>query len=340
MIRIEQPGRFIAFILSAALLLVLIGFGGFRLAAGPAIIEKSGELVVAEGSAAKDIWQKAADEGFTEGTIWWRYYAWRKGAASSIKAGTYQLGVGEKVSQVIGRLVAGGTGPREVSITYPEGFTLEQMAARTAASGIGTADEFMQAATPAAFTGELTFLAEIPPGRDLEGYLFPDTYRVFADDTPADVIRRMLGTFNERFSAELFREARERGRTLDQIVIMASIIEREVQKDEDMALVAGVLWKRFDDGLGLAADATVRYALDKWDEPLTAQDLALDSPYNTRRYRGLPPGPLSNPGLRALVAAVRPAPSDYYYYLSTPAGETIFSRTLDEHNVNKAEYLQ
>lgn len=121
---------------------------------------------------------------------------------------------------------------------------------------------------------------------------------------------------------------------------MASIIEREVISNEDMALVSGVLWQRFDDDVGLAADATVRYALDKWDAPLTAADLQSDSPYNTRRFKGLPPGPISNPGLRALIASVRPEASDFYYYLSSPSGETIFSRTLDEHNTNKAKHLR
>jgi UPF0755 protein len=121
---------------------------------------------------------------------------------------------------------------------------------------------------------------------------------------------------------------------------MASIIEREVISDDDMAMVSGVLWKRFDEGMGLDADATVRYALKKWDEPLTIQDLQIDSPYNTRRYRGLPPGPICNPGLRALIAAIRPQASEYYYYLSTPEGETVFARTNDEHNNNKAKYLR
>ena len=121
---------------------------------------------------------------------------------------------------------------------------------------------------------------------------------------------------------------------------MASIVEREVIGDDDMALVSGVLWSRNDDGAGLDADATVRYALNKPKGPLTQVDLDSSSPYNTRRFRGLPPGPISNPGLRALTAAVRPEQSDFYYYLSAPSGETIFSKTNDEHNANKVKYLR
>lgn len=340
MITVVRPGRFILFIALVLAFLVLVSYGTFKLVWGTATLRHSGELVVAEGDSANHVWGQLVAQGFTPRVTPWRYYAWRLNAASDIKAGTYHLTPGEPVQAVIKRLVTGDMAPDELTITYPEGFTLQQTAARTAARGIGTQDDFIQAATPALYVNELTFLREIPPQRDLEGYLFPDTYRVFADDTPSDVVRRMLTTFNEKFSADLFREAKSQGRTFDQIITMASILEREVQSDEDMARVAGVLWKRFDDGVGLDVDATTRYALDKWDQPLTQQDLEVDSPYNTRRYQGLPPGPISNPGLRAIVAAVRPEQSDYYYYLSAPNGETIFSRTLDEHNANKAKHLR
>lgn len=340
MITVVRPKRFVVFLVIVLALFALLIYGSFKLVWGSATLRRGGELVVAEGSSASSIWRQLVEQEFTSRSTPWRYYAWRLDAANDIKTGAYQLRQGELVPGVIKRLVTGDTAPDELTITYPEGFTLRQMAARTAARGIGTPDDFIQAATPSLYANELTFLNEIPPRRDLEGYLFPDTYHVFADDTPSDVIQRMLATFNKKFSADLFREAKSQGRTFDQIIIMASIIEREVRSDEDSALVSGVLWKRFDDGVGLDADATIRYALDKWDQPLTRQDLEVDSPYNTRRYQGLPPGPISNPGLRAIVGAVRPAQSDYYYYLSAPNGETIFSRTLDEHNTNKAKYLR
>ncbi|MFH1353678.1 MAG: endolytic transglycosylase MltG [bacterium] len=340
MITIAKPGRFIIFCLSALSLTTLIFYIIFRLIWGTASLQHSGELTIKEGSAARQVWSQLAEEEFTSRTIPWRYHAWRREAASQLKAGTYQLTQGERVPDVIQRFTTGDVSSDELTITYPEGFTLQQVAARTAAKGIGTEQEFIQAAQPALHSDEHTFLIELSPGRDLEGYLFPDTYRVFADDTPADVIRRMLTNFSDKFSAGLRNQAIEHGRTLDDVIIMASIIEREVQSAEDMTLVSGILWQRLDDNTGLAADATVRYALDKWDKPLTQEDLQIDSPYNTRKYRGLPPGSISNPGLRAIVAAVRPEKSDYYYYLSTPQGETIFSRTLDEHNANKARFLK
>lgn len=333
-----KPWRFLIIVFLAVLFLLGIVF--FSVAGREKEILIDGEFEIKEGSSAGNVWEKMEREGFVDNAWTARYYGWKTGASNNLKSGIYELKKGESLRRAIERFVAGGVGEEELVITYPEGFTLQQIAVRTAASGIGEKDDFVSSAKPDNFVVRFPVLANIPSGRDLEGYLFPDTYRVFADDKPRDVITRMVGNFVDKFSEELRQEALEGGRSLDEIVIMASIVEREVVSDEDMALVSGVLWKRLDDGAGLDADATVRYALDKWDRPLTATDLASESAYNTRRWKGLPPGPISNPSLRAIVAAVRPKKSDYYYYLSTPEGETVFSKTLDEHNANKAKYLR
>lgn len=339
MISIEKPGRFAAFLCGLGLLALLALVCTWWLVWGSSDIQRSGKLTIAEGDTADAVWRTAVAAGFTARTLPWRYHAWRRGAETRLGSGDYAITAGEKVAAVIERMVA-GTSPAELTVTYPEGFTLQQIADRTAAAGIGTVDEFTQAAAPALYSDQFTWLRELPPGRDLEGYLFPDTYRVFNDDTPQDVIRRLLATFQHKVVDAGLSGDPNSNRSLDQIVTMASIVEREVQSDADMALAAGILWQRLDDNVGLAADATVRYALDKWDGALTHEDLQADSPYNTRRYAGLPPGPISNPSLRALLAAARPQPSDYYFYLSAPDGQTVFSRTLAEHNANKAEYLR
>lgn len=335
-LQITNKKRFFLFIV---VILVLIGLLPV-LWWGNAKLKRSGEVVIEKGNSAQVVWGKLADQNFTGSTLPWRYNAWRNDAASALQTGTYQLEEGESVADVIGRMVRGDTVPDELTVTYPEGFTLDQIATRTAAQGLRTREEFIAAAVPAGFAEQFPFVKELPAGRTLEGYLFPDTYRVFHDDTATDVIQRMLTNFDSKFGEDLRVEATTKKRTLDEIVIMASIIEREVIHDEDMALVSDVLWKRFDEGVGLGADATIRYAVNNWEDPLTVQQLNVDSPYNTRKYRGLPPGPISNPGLRALIAAVRPEASDFYYYLSTPTGETIFSKTNDEHNANKAKYLR
>jgi len=340
MIKIERPGRFILFIIAVLVLLVLIITGLFKLVWGTTTIQKSGDFTIEEGITANQVWQKIVIEGYTARTTSWKYYAWRHDAANNIQSGKYLLNKGERIAGVIQRFMSGDTMPDELSITYPEGFTLQQIAARTAGKNIGTEESFIDSASPKKYIETYPFLDDLSVARNLEGYLFPDTYRVTAEDTPTEVIERLLANFARQVTPELREEAINNGRSLDQIVTMASIIEREVISDDDMATVSGVLWKRYDEETGLDADATVRYALGKWKGPLTYQDLQIDSPYNTRRYRGLPPGPISNPGIRAIIAAIRPELSDYYYYLSTPEGQTIFSKTNDEHNANKAKYLK
>jgi UPF0755 protein len=337
MIQITSPLRFILFVLGLA---VLVSVVVFWVVWDGATIQKSGQFEITEGQSARIVWQGLVEQEFAARVLPFRYHGWRQKAAPNIQAGVYQLERGEQAAEIVQRFIAGDVTPSELTVTYPEGFTLEQIAARTAARGIGSEQDFVATAVPVDFTDQFSFLENLPGGRSLEGYLFPDTYQVFPDDSPSDVIQRMLANFDGKLTPDLRLAAAERNRTLDEIVIMASIIEREVLTDGDMTVVAGILWKRLADGVGLDADATVRYALNKWDGALTVNDLAIDSPYNTRKYRGLPPGPISNPGLRAIVAAIEPQESEFYYYLSASSGETVFSRTNEEHNENKARYLR
>ncbi len=337
MVAITKPGRFIVFIGSFVVLIYALLWIFFS---ANAAVQKSGTFEIAIGQSARSVWSGLEAQGFVRGTVGLRYYSWRFGAENTIQAGTYQLETGESLGDVVQRFIAGDVLLDELTVTYPEGFTLQQIAARTASRDIGTEETFIETAKSVAFAEEFPWLQDIPAGRSLEGYLFPDTYRVFGDDTPEDVVKRMLANFSQKITSDVINEALANGRTLDEIIIMASMIEREVTSDDDMAMVSGILWQRLADDTGLGADATVRYVLNKWEGALTVEDLAVDSPYNTRRYAGLPPGPISNPGLRAIMAAIRPEASDYYYYLSTPSGETIFSETNEEHNANKAKYLK
>lgn len=334
---ITNPRRFFLFIILFVSLILIICF---QFVWGSGDIQKSGEFTIEAGQGASMIWERLKADGYILRTLPARYYASRLGAAGNLQAGTYKLEVGESLQDVITRFATGDAITDEVTITFPEGFTLQQMAERAAAKNIGTVDQYISQATVGHYQQQFSFLQDLPVDRSLEGYLFPDTYHVFVDDTPADLIQRQLATFENKVTADLRRQAETSGRTLDDIIIMASIIEREVQLDKDMALVSGVLWKRIEDGEGLYVDATIRYALDKQTGPLTVQDLAVDSPFNTRLYRDLPPAPIANPSLRAIQAALNPEASPYYYYLSAPSGETIFAETNDQHNANKVKYLQ
>lgn len=331
---ITSPGKFYGGIAGIVVLGVLLWF---RLSIAGATVQQTGDFAIDAGTSSRAVIKNLHDEGYASNQLALKYYSWRSNAASKIQAGVYHLEVGDSLKDVVKKLVSGETVDSELTITFPEGFTLDQIAQRTAEKGIGTKEEFLALAkNPSEFAGEYPFLANLPTGRTLEGYLFPDTYRVFQDDEPRDVILRMLVNFERR----VVENSDIVAQSIDDVVIMASIVEREVQTDDDMALVAGVLWKRIEIGEGLFADATIRYALNKPTGGLTVADLAYDSPYNTRLYRGLPPGPVSSPGLRAIMAAASPQASDFLYYLSAPNGQTIFAKTNAEHNLNKAKYLQ
>lgn len=263
-----------------------------------------------------------------------------------LRAGTYTFSPRESGGQILSRLVRGDALPPDLAVTFPEGFTLAQVADRLAARGVVEREALVQAAMASRFRGEFRFLESAPANASLEGYLFPDTYRFEPRSSREDVLRRFLRRFDGQWNAVrsavcTASEAAPCRRSVHEITTMASIIEREVRSAEDRRLVSGILWSRLDAGVGLAADATVRYAINDWENSLTDVQLRIDSPYNTRRYRGLPPGPIGNPGRESLAAALSPTASDYFYYLSARAdGRTIFSRTLGEHNEAKRQHLR
>ncbi len=170
----------------------------------------------------------------------------------------------------------------------------------------------------------------------LEGYIYPDTYFLDpADFSPHDLIYLALDNF-EKKTEDLRPQIKNH--SLNQILTMASIIEREVFGEKDRKLVSGILWKRLESGWMIGADATLLYITD--DNKITGEDLAIESPYNTRKYAGLPPGPIGNPSIESIKAAMFPEESDYWFYLTTlDTGEVIYSKSNDEHNGNKAIYL-
>lgn len=204
-----------------------------------------------------------------------------------------------------------------VTVTIPEGATVRDINRLLAGAGVLEGEELSQ---------------------ELEGYLFPDTYEFFIP-SGASVVE---AKFRENFEAmvyPLFPDGMD-DEELRKILVMASLIEREVPDSNERKIVSGVLWKRLENGAPLQVDASICYIKEAPCLPITEEDKAIDSEYNTYKYRGLPPGPIGNPGLDTIDAALRPTPSPYWYYLSNPRNrETIFSRTLDEHNQNIIKYL-
>jgi UPF0755 protein len=223
-----------------------------------------------------------------------------------------------------------------VNVTFREGLTIREMASVFESQGLGSADAFRAAAGNASLVS--TFDAE---ATDLEGYLFPETYAVSRHVEPAQLVRAMVDRFTRVLTPDLREAASARGMTVRQLVTLASIVEKETASGSERPLVAAVYANRLRIGMGLQCDPTVIYALQRagrFDGNLRREDLALDSPYNTYRYPGLPPGPIAAPGRSALEAAARPADVDYLYFVSRNDGTHAFARTLEEHNRNVQKF--
>jgi len=189
------------------------------------------------------------------------------------------------------------------------------------------------------FQDAYDFLEDAPGSASLEGYIFPDTYFIDASTGEEGLIKKALNNFDRKLTRELREEIDRQGKTIFEVVTLASIVEREVPSYDDKQMIADIFLKRLEAGIGLQSDATVNYVTGKGLAQPTLDDLAIDSPYNTYKYRGLPPGPISNPGIDSIKAVIYPTSNDYYYFLTTKEGEVIYSIDYEEHLDNKAKYL-
>lgn len=237
-----------------------------------------------------------------------------------VQAGTYLFPRPLSVFEVARSVAHGEYTVPPVRVTFPEGLTAEQIAKRVADQTTIIESAFLDAA------------------EGKEGYLFPETYHIPESYTASELVSLMEETFFERIEP-LHDDIAELDASLEDVVIMASIIEREANTEESRKLISGILWERIDIGMPLQVDATFVYLLGKTSAELTRDDLAIDSPYNTYKNRGLPPTPIANPGFSSLEAAVRPESSPYLFYLTGADGAFYYAETFEEHVENKRLHL-
>jgi UPF0755 protein len=281
-------------------------------------------VTIPEGSSVAEIAHRLETAGVVRSALFFRIWARVAGRDRSMQPGTYRFEGAVDVNDVLARLAA-GVAP--IEITIPEGLTVREIAALLAARGLGDAESFRCLATDPEF-----LLAAGVPGPQLEGFLFPDTYRFAPDAEPTEIFATMVRRFHERFDAERHRRAHERRLTINEVLTLASIVEKETGKAAERPLIAAVFANRLRIGMPLQSDPTVIYSLPAFDGNLTRTDLANPSPYNTYVARGLPPGPIANPGLAAIDAALAPADSPALYFVSRNDGSHEFSTTLADHN--------
>lgn len=297
------------------------------------------EFVIVPGESVGEITLNLIEQEIIYSEFTFKFYVWLKGWQSSIQAGTYVL-TPMSIADVAKTLAVGKV-DNEISLKLIEGWTMKDMAEYLVEEGvIESTDIFLNTAKAENFTDEFKFLEEVST-RPLEGFLFPDTYRVFKDSSVVDIITRQLENFDQKLTSAMRTEIRAQGKTVYEVLIMASIIEAEVQTDEDRKLVSGVLWKRLDVDMPLQVDSSLKYIIGKQNRnALTFEELEIDSLYNTYKYKGLPPTPINNPGGTAIRAAIYPKSSDFWFYLSDKEGNTHFAETGVEHEKNIKKYLK
>jgi len=315
-------------------------------------------FVVELGETATDVANRLEEEGLVvSGEVFRRFMAYH-GLDVSLEAGIYQLAPNMTMHEIAEVFQQGGSTARMVTI--PEGWRLEQIAWWLQYQGLMRADDFEAYARSAQF--DYAWLASRPPGASLEGFLFPDTYEVAADATPATVVHMMLANFEARAVDEI--QSRLPGRqiydlaisnyrplTVFDVIILASIVEREAVVDEERPIIASVYLNRLDPAhveetaLRLSSDPTIQYAkgydpeTESWWNPmLPGEGQQINSPYNTFVLQGLPPGPICSPGLASIMAVLEPASTDFLYFHAVGDGSHVFAATLEEHLRNQAQH--
>ena len=268
--------------------------------------------------------------------------------------GTYTLRRGMSVPDIIDAITIEGTGgegetaeeaPRAIEVTLVEGQRAEEFAQVLEEAGLeGGAPAFMAAVNDPANREQWDFLEDLPEGRNVEGYIFPDTYRFGSNATADEVLDYMLANFDARFTPEMRQQVQASGRSIHEVVTVASIVEREAAVPEERPQVAAVYLNRLQQGMQLQADPTTQYAAgtaEEWWPRLTDAALASESPYNTYIAEGLPPGPISNPGLASLQAVVEPAQVDYLFFVAKNDGSDthVFTSNYEEHQQNICTYI-
>jgi len=308
-------------------------------------------IEIPQGAGSRMIGSELKKEGVIRSKWAFVVYISFQGNASRLKPGEYTFFSDMDIPAITQDLIRGGA--TEILLTVPEGWTATDIAKKLESEKIVTQQDFLNATgypntdyrisnalpQPENYAEEFSFLADKPWFIGLEGYLFPDTYRIFRDSTPKEIIEKMLNNMSQKLTPDLRAEIARQKKSVFSIITVASLIEKEVRTDEDRAIVSGILWKRLERGMPLQVDATINYITGGKDPSATREETKINSPYNTYLYPGLPLGPISNPGLSAIQAAIYPKKSPYLFYLSTPEGAIIFSRTLEEHNAAKRKYL-
>ncbi len=320
---------FLAVIAVGTVMLVSHSKGGAETVTTQQVSVGGLEVVVSPGMNASQVAALLEDKGIVKSSTEFLRRVEADGMINKLQPGIYKFSSGESLDSVVNKLEK-GLGQPNLKAVIPEGFAASQVVPLLTKLGMPDSASYVQlAAQPSKFT-----IPEVggttPSVTSLEGLLFPATYFLQPGDGPSQLIAAQLTAFASKTASLPWSDATALKVTPYQVVIVASIIEKEAQVPADRAKVAAVVYNRLAKNMNLGLDSTVRFATGNWSGPLTTKDLQIDSPYNTRTHKGLPPGPICNPGIAALTAALEPANVNYLYFVADSQGNLVFTASYNE----------
>lgn len=337
------------------IILALIAFSGYRYIEREANQGTAGssniiqQFEVKEGEGSTEVGINLEKAGLIKDKYIFYYYVWKTGTDSKIQIGIYELSPDMTMGEMVSKFTKGEIVPQIIKLTIPEGFTNKKIIERLRDKKPELADDFEELVSCRClgeetcacdkFSRGYVFLQEIPKGTDMEGFLFPDTYHIEKEDTAETLASKMLNNFKKKMGQDIIEEINRQEKSIHEIITMASIIEKEAKTDQDRRIVSGIFWKRIEDEHPLQSCATLAYITGEDKKQYSLADTQIDSPYNTYLVKGLPLGPVANPGMASILAALHPENTDYYYFLTDPAtGEMVYSKTAEEHAENKQKH--
>ncbi|HNV97329.1 MAG TPA: endolytic transglycosylase MltG [bacterium] len=298
------------------------------------------EFEIQSGKSSYEISQNLESSRLIKNAFFFDIYMKFSGKYKNILPGKFELSDSMNARQISNKITKKRSGVSfdEEQIKIIEGWNLKQIGKYLIDNGFCTNDEWKNLSNSNDY--DYDFIKQKPKNTDLEGYLFPDTYRVYKDATCYDVINKLLKNFDNKLTQQMRNDIKNQGKSINEIISMASIVEKEVRSVDDMRIVSGIFWDRIKYGQALESCATLAYIIGENKAQYSYEDTRIKSIYNTYINKGLPPGPISNPGINAITSAIYPEMSEYNYFLTDlKTGNTIFSKTFEEHTKNKAKYL-
>ena len=327
-------------LVSSVILLVLIGALFVAYEGGPYDKNNGKDIVVdiPMGSTVSSVADILKENNLIKNEVLFKLNFKMKNKASHMKSGKYLLSQKLSNSDIIEKLVSGEIYRDGIKVTIPEGSTSNEIIALLVKNELGKKEDFEKlVSNPSEFYSDFEFLDQ-KDIKSLEGFLYPSTYYFDKDAKPKDIIKEMLSLFDKSYTDKLKKKQKERNMTLQEVVNLASIVEKEAVIDEDRPIIASVFYNRLEIGMPLQSDATLQYIFETRKKSITYNDLKIDSPYNTYIKKGLPPTPIANPSIKSIEAVLEPSNTDYLYFVASIDGGNVYSKTYEEHKTNVNKY--